>query len=69
MNLALAMFWPEKDFGFVIMTNIAGTAADHALRKLAAELYKAFSNKPAQSRASVLPVNQGGNQRSLAGPD
>jgi len=24
------------------MTNIAGTAADEALRKLAAELYKAF---------------------------
>jgi CubicO group peptidase (beta-lactamase class C family) len=42
MNLALAMFWPERDFGFVIMTNIAGTAADEALRKLAAELYKAF---------------------------
>ena len=42
MNLALAMFWPEKDFGFVIMTIIAGTAADEALRKLAAELYKAF---------------------------
>jgi len=49
MNLALAMFWPESDFGFVIMTNIAGTAADEALRKLAAELYRAFSNKPAQS--------------------
>jgi CubicO group peptidase (beta-lactamase class C family) len=43
MNLALAMFWPERDFGFVIMTNIAGTAADEALRKLAAELYKGFS--------------------------
>jgi CubicO group peptidase (beta-lactamase class C family) len=49
MNLALAMFWPESDFGFVIMTNIEGTAADEALRKLAAELYRAFSNKPAQS--------------------
>ena len=43
MNLALAMFWPESDFGFVIMTNITGTAADEALRKLAAELYKSFS--------------------------
>jgi hypothetical protein len=43
MNLALAMFWPERDFGFVIMTNIAGAAADEALRKLAAELYKSFS--------------------------
>jgi len=43
MNLALAMFWLENDFGFVIMTNIAGTAADEALRKLAAELYKSFS--------------------------
>jgi CubicO group peptidase (beta-lactamase class C family) len=42
MNLALAMFWAERDFGFVIMTNVAGTAADEALRKLAAELYKAF---------------------------
>jgi hypothetical protein len=36
------MFWPGRDFGFVIMTNIAGTAADEALRKLAAKLYKAF---------------------------
>jgi hypothetical protein len=34
MNLALAMFWPQRDFGCVIMTNIAGTAADEALRKL-----------------------------------
>jgi hypothetical protein len=42
MNLALAMFWPESDFGFVIMTNIADTAADEALRKLAAELYKSL---------------------------
>jgi hypothetical protein len=42
MNLALAMFWPERDFGFVIMTNIASTAADEAPRKLAAELYKVF---------------------------
>jgi CubicO group peptidase (beta-lactamase class C family) len=69
MNLALAMFWPEKDFGFVIMTNIAGTAADEALRKLAAELYTAFSNKPTHSGASGQPVNHGGNQRSLAGPE
>ena len=42
MNLAVAMFWPKRDFGFVMMTNIAGTQADEALRKLAAELYKAF---------------------------
>ena len=48
MNLALAMFWPQKDFGFVIMTNIAGTAADEALRKLAAELYKAFLKETVQ---------------------
>ena len=41
MNLALAMFWPDRDFGLVIMTNIAGTAADEGLRKVAAELYKA----------------------------
>jgi hypothetical protein len=40
------MFWPETDFGFVMMTNIAGTAGDDALRKLAAELYKGFSGKP-----------------------
>jgi hypothetical protein len=53
----------------VIMTNIAGTAADEALRKLAAELYKSFSNKPAQSGASVWPVNHEGNQRSLVGPE
>jgi CubicO group peptidase (beta-lactamase class C family) len=48
MNLAIAMFWPETDFGFVMMTNIASTAADEALRKLAADLYKGFSGKPAQ---------------------
>ena len=48
MNLALAMFWPQTDFGFVIMTNIAGTAADEALRKLAAELYKAFPKETVQ---------------------
>jgi CubicO group peptidase (beta-lactamase class C family) len=34
MNLAIAMFWPETDFGFVMITNIASTAADEALRKL-----------------------------------
>jgi CubicO group peptidase (beta-lactamase class C family) len=45
MNLAAAMFWPETDFGFVMMTNIAGPAADRALKKLAAELYKGFSGK------------------------
>jgi hypothetical protein len=48
MNLAIAMFWPETDFGFVMMTNIASTAADEGLRKLAANLYKGFSGKPAQ---------------------
>jgi hypothetical protein len=48
MNLALAMFWSEQDFGLVIMTDIAGTAADEALRRLAAELYQAFSGKVAQ---------------------
>jgi CubicO group peptidase (beta-lactamase class C family) len=48
MNLAIAMFWPETDFGFVMMTNIASTPADEALRKLAADLYKGFSGKPAQ---------------------
>ena len=58
MNLAVAMFWPEKDFGFVMMTNIGGTAADEALKKLAAELYKGFSGKPPQSGASVWPRNQ-----------
>jgi hypothetical protein len=48
MNLALAMFWSEQDFALVIMTNVAGTAADEALRRLAAELYQAFSGKVAQ---------------------
>jgi hypothetical protein len=42
MNLTAAMFWSERDFGLVISTNIASTAADDALRKLAAELYKGF---------------------------
>jgi CubicO group peptidase (beta-lactamase class C family) len=45
MNLAIAMFWPDTDFGFVMMTNIAGAAADKALSKLAVELYKDFSKK------------------------
>jgi CubicO group peptidase (beta-lactamase class C family) len=45
MNLATATFWPGTDFGFVMMTNIAGQPADEALRKLAAELYKEFSAK------------------------
>jgi hypothetical protein len=45
MNLAIAMFWPDTDFGFVMMTNIAGAAADKALSKLAIELYKGFSKK------------------------
>jgi CubicO group peptidase (beta-lactamase class C family) len=49
MNLATAMFWPGTDFGFVMMTNIAGSRADQALQKLAAELYKGFA-KAAQSR-------------------
>jgi hypothetical protein len=46
MNLAIAMFWPEADFGFVLMTNVTGKAADAALGKLAATLYKSFSEKP-----------------------
>lgn len=45
MNLATAMFWPGKDFGFVMMTNIGGQPSDQALRKLAAELYKKFVAK------------------------
>jgi CubicO group peptidase (beta-lactamase class C family) len=45
MNLALAMFWPETDFGFVIVTNSAGTRADEALRKLAVTLCQEFSAK------------------------
>jgi CubicO group peptidase (beta-lactamase class C family) len=45
MNLAMALFWPGTDFGFVMMTNIAGQPSDEALRKLAAELYKEFSGK------------------------
>jgi hypothetical protein len=59
MNLAVAMFWPGTDFGFVMMTNIAGTAADEALRNLAVILYKDLSVKPTQSGASVWPRNQG----------
>lgn len=58
MNLASATFWPGMDFGFVIMTNIAGTGADEALGKLAAELYKAFAGIPAQSGGSVRPHNE-----------
>jgi CubicO group peptidase (beta-lactamase class C family) len=46
MNLAIAMFWPKTDFGFVMMTNIGSAAADEALGKLAADLYKGFSGKP-----------------------
>jgi CubicO group peptidase (beta-lactamase class C family) len=45
MNLAMAMFWPGTDFGFVMMTNVAGHPSDEALKKLAAELYKDFSAK------------------------
>jgi CubicO group peptidase (beta-lactamase class C family) len=45
MNLASATFWPGMDFGFVLMTNIAGQGADEAFRKLAAELYKEFAKK------------------------
>jgi hypothetical protein len=45
MNLAIAMFWPDTDFGFVMMTNIAGAAADQALGKLSVELYKGFSKE------------------------
>jgi hypothetical protein len=45
MNLAIAMFWPDTDFGFVMMTNIAAAAADQALGKLSVELYKGFSKK------------------------
>jgi hypothetical protein len=42
MNFALVMIWPEADLGFVMMTNIAGEAADDALRELGADLYKRF---------------------------
>jgi CubicO group peptidase (beta-lactamase class C family) len=49
MNLATAMFWSGTDFGFVMMTNIAGSTGDQALQKLAAELYKGFA-KAAPSR-------------------
>jgi CubicO group peptidase (beta-lactamase class C family) len=45
INLATAMFWPGTDFGFVMMTNIGGQGADQAFRKLAAQLYKEFSQK------------------------
>jgi hypothetical protein len=51
MNLATVMFWPEQDSGFVMMTNIAGAAADEALGKLAAEAYKKFLSRPPSSAA------------------
>jgi CubicO group peptidase (beta-lactamase class C family) len=51
MNLASATFWPGMDFGFVLMTNIAGRGADEAFRKLSEELYKEFAQKPARSGA------------------
>ena len=44
-NLALATIWPEKDFGFVIMTNIGGKNADAALRKLSQQLYEQFGKE------------------------
>ena len=62
-SLAVAMFWPGTDFGFMMMTNIAGTAADEALRNLAVILYKDFSGKPAPSGTSVWPRNQQGWKR------
>lgn len=43
MNLARAAFWPSKDFGFVIMTNIGGQNADAAFNQLSPELYKRFT--------------------------
>ncbi|MBV9877354.1 MAG: beta-lactamase family protein [Verrucomicrobia bacterium] len=43
-NLATAEFWPDTDFGFVIMTNISGKEADDALHRLAEALYKQFGN-------------------------
>jgi CubicO group peptidase (beta-lactamase class C family) len=46
LNLAMATFWPEKDFGFVMMTNIAGPSANDTLNKLAANLYKDFYGQP-----------------------
>jgi hypothetical protein len=45
INLATAMFWPGKDFGFVMMTNVGGHGADEALKKLAAALSKEFAVK------------------------
>jgi CubicO group peptidase (beta-lactamase class C family) len=51
LNLALAEFWPDLDFGFVMMTNIAGKGADEAFRKLSQELYKEFARKSARSGA------------------
>jgi hypothetical protein len=48
MNLAIAMFWPDKDFGFVMMTNVATKAADAAMQRLAVELYNRFSTSTAR---------------------
>lgn len=44
LNLATADFWPEADFGFVMMTNVSGKGADDALHKLAEDLYQRFGN-------------------------
>jgi CubicO group peptidase (beta-lactamase class C family) len=44
LNLAAADFWPDTDFGFVMMTNISGKGADDALNKLAEALYKQFGD-------------------------
>jgi hypothetical protein len=45
MNLVLVAIWPEADFGFVVVTNIGGAAADEAILRLAADLYRRFYGK------------------------
>ena len=45
MNLATIFLLPERDYGMVIATNVAGTKADDALKEAAAELYDSFGPK------------------------
>jgi CubicO group peptidase (beta-lactamase class C family) len=51
---------------FPELTNIPGTAADEALRKLAVSLYKEFSGKSGPSGASVWPLKQGRKNTALS---
>ena len=43
LNVADVFLQPQHDFGMVMMTNVGGRKADDALKALAEELYKRFS--------------------------